>query len=227
MYVCFRKSPLWTLCSWIPVIAALQDPETGTFAGDEWGERDTRFLYGALNALSLLGLLHLVNVDKAVDHVQSCANFDGGYGTSPGAESHSGQIFTCLGALSIAGRLDLVDQDRLGAWLSERQLRNGGLNGRPEKKEDVCYSWWVMSSLAMLNRLHWIDGGKLTAFILQCQVSVLYPVVLTHPSNRSQDPELGGLADRPGDMVDVFHTNFGIAGLSLLGYPGLEEVDPV
>ncbi|KAF2266384.1 type-2 protein geranylgeranyltransferase subunit beta [Lojkania enalia] len=191
-------------------IADLQDPETGTFAGDEWGEQDTRFLYGALNALSLMGLLHLVNVDKAVAYIQSCANFDGGYGTSPGAESHSGQIFTCVAALAIAGRLDLVDHDRLGAWLSERQLKNGGLNGRPEKKEDVCYSWWVLSSLANLDRLHWIDGDKLAVFILQCQ-----------------DPELGGIADRPGDMVDVFHTVFGIAGLSLLKYPGLVEVDPV
>jgi geranylgeranyl transferase type-2 subunit beta len=172
MYVCFHEDSM-SQSSLLPVIAALQDPDTGTFAGDEWGETDTRFLYGALNALSLLGLLHLVNVDRAVDHVQSCANFDGGYGTSPGAESHSGQIFTCLGALSIAGRLHLVDQDKLGAWLSERQLKNGGLNGRPEKKEDVCYSWWVMSSLAMLNKLHWIDADKLTAFILQCQVSIL------------------------------------------------------
>jgi geranylgeranyl transferase type-2 subunit beta len=170
VYVCSIKHVL-TECLQLSDIAALQNPETGTFAGDEWGETDTRFLYGALNALSLMGLLHLVNVDKAIDHVQSCANFDGGYGTSPGAESHSGQIFTCLGALSIAGRLHLVDQNKLGAWLSERQLKNGGLNGRPEKKEDVCYSWWVMSSLAMLNKLHWIDGKKLTAFILQCQVS--------------------------------------------------------
>ncbi|KAH7391877.1 terpenoid cyclases/protein prenyltransferase alpha-alpha toroid [Pyrenochaeta sp. MPI-SDFR-AT-0127] len=191
-------------------IADLQDPETGTFAGDEWGEQDTRFLYGALNALSLMGLLSLVDVDKAVQHVHACANFDGGYGTSPGAESHSGQVFTCVGALTIAGRLDLVNQEKLGAWLSERQLKNGGLNGRPEKKEDVCYSWWVMSSMAMLNKLHWIDGDKLTKFILQCQ-----------------DPDLGGLADRPGDMVDVFHTVFGVAGLSLLKYPGLQEVDPV
>jgi geranylgeranyl transferase type-2 subunit beta len=191
-------------------IADLQDPATGTFAGDEWGEQDTRFLYGALNALSLMGMLHLVDVEKAVQHVHACANFDGGYGTSPGAESHSGQVFTCVGALTIAGRLDLVDQEKLGAWLSERQLKNGGLNGRPEKKEDVCYSWWVMSSMAMLNKLHWIDGEMLTQFILQCQ-----------------DPEMGGLADRPGDMVDVFHTVFGIAGLSLLKYPGLEEVDPV
>lgn len=152
-------------------IANLQDRQTGTFAGDEWGETDTRFLYGALNALSLMGLLHLVDVPKAVDYIQSCANFDGGYGTGPGAESHAGQVFTCVSALKIAGRLDLVDRDKLGAWLSERQLPNGGLNGRPEKKEDVCYSWWVVSSLATIDRLHWIDKGKLAAFILKCQVS--------------------------------------------------------
>lgn len=28
----------------------------------------------------------------------------------------------------------------------------------------------------------------------------------------------GGIADRPHDMADVFHTFFGISGLSLLGY---------
>ena len=110
---------------------------------------------------------------KAVSYVQSCANFDGGYGVTPGAESHSGQIYTCVGALAIANRLDLVDRDRLGAWLSERQLPNGGLNGRPEKLEDVCYSWWVLSSLAVIDRLHWIDRDKLIHFILDCQVSML------------------------------------------------------
>ena len=28
-------------------------------------------------------------------------------------------------------------------------------------------------------------------------------------------------------MVDVYHTCFGVAGLSLIGYPGLKKVDPV
>ncbi|RUS19110.1 terpenoid cyclases/protein prenyltransferase alpha-alpha toroid [Endogone sp. FLAS-F59071] len=42
-----------------------------------------------------------------------------------------------------------------------------------------------------------------------------------------QDVDSGGIADRPGDMADVFHTVFGVAGLSLLGYPGLKPVDPV
>ena len=152
-------------------IASLQNSTAGSFAGDEWGETDTRFLFGAFNALSLLDLLSLIDVPKAVAHIQACANFDGGYGVSPGAESHAGQIYTCVGALAIAGRLDLVDRDRLGGWLSERQLPNGGLNGRPEKLEDVCYSWWVLASLAMIDRLHWIDAEKLTQFILCCQVN--------------------------------------------------------
>lgn len=151
-------------------IADLQDRASGAFSGDEWGEKDTRFLFCALLALSLLHLLPLIDVPRAVAYVHSCANFDGGYGVSPGAESHAGQIYTCVGALAIAKRLDLVDKDRLGGWLSERQLPIGGLNGRPEKLEDVCYSWWVVSSLAMIDRLHWIDGSKLTRFILTCQV---------------------------------------------------------
>lgn len=115
--------------------------------------------------------MDLVDVCKAVAHVQSCENLDGAYGIRPGAESHAGQVFTCIGALAIAGRLDLVNKDRLGAWLSERQIESGGFNGRPEKLADACYSWWVGSSLAMIDRLHWIDGKKLAAFVLQCQVS--------------------------------------------------------
>ena len=108
----------------------------------------------------------------------------------PGAESHAGQIFTCVAALAIADRLDMVKVDKLGKWLSERQIAGGGLNGRPEKKEDVCYSWWVLASLEMIGRTHWIDRGKLVGFILSCQ-----------------DLENGGISDRPGDMVDVWHTS--------------------
>lgn len=59
----------------------------------------------------------------------------------------------------------------------------------------VCYSFWVLSALSILNKMTWIDADKLVAFILS-----------------SQDPELGGIADRPGDMADVFHTQFGVAG---------------
>lgn len=158
-----------------------------------------------------------------------CRNFDGGFGAVPGAESHAGQIFCCLGALSIAdnGFIERCDVDLLGWWLSERQCDSGGLNGRPEKQADVCYSWWILSGMGILGRvglpifvwflrampefnsvtcfgflqIEWIDKQKLVQFILNCQ-----------------DVDDGGIADRPGNMADIFHTFFGIAGLSLLGY---------
>jgi geranylgeranyl transferase type-2 subunit beta len=40
-----------------------------------------------------------------------------------------------------------------------------------------------------------------------------------------KDTTNGGISDRPGDMVDVFHTCFGICGLSLIGFADIEEVD--
>ncbi|MCI4386247.1 hypothetical protein PGIGA_G00060070 [Pangasianodon gigas] len=174
------------------------------------GEIDTRFSFCAVATLALLGRLDAVDVDKAVQFVLSCMNFDGGFGCRPGSESHAGQIYCCTGFLSITGQLQQVNADLLGWWLCERQLPSGGLNGRPEKLPDVCYSWWVLAALKIISRIHWIDKAKLRTFILACQ-----------------DEETGGFADRPGDMVDPFHTLFGVAGLSLLGDEQIKAVNPV
>lgn len=126
------------------------------------------------------------------------------------------QIYCCTGFLSLTGQLHQVNADLLGWWLCERQLSSGGLNGRPEKVgnpfvlqgrgaastkftpkhcsclcvlcpsqlPDVCYSWWVLASLKIIGRIDWIDKAKLRRFILACQ-----------------DDEMGGFADRPGDVV--------------------------
>uniref|UniRef100_A0ABZ3NN91 Geranylgeranyl transferase type-2 subunit beta n=1 Tax=Rattus norvegicus TaxID=10116 RepID=A0ABZ3NN91_RAT len=174
------------------------------------GEIDTRFSFCAVATLALLGKLDAINVEKAIEFVLSCMNFDGGFGCRPGSESHAGQIYCCTGFLAITSQLHQVNSDLLGWWLCERQLPSGGLNGRPEKLPDVCYSWWVLASLKIIGRLHWIDREKLRSFILACQ-----------------DEETGGFADRPGDMVDPFHTLFGIAGLSLLGEEQIKPVSPV
>ena len=196
-------------------ICSLQDTETGAFAGDSiYAEYDTRFIYCAFQVLALLKALDKVDVTKAVAYIHRCRNFDGGFGLAPQAESHAGQVFTCLGALAIVDQLHIPENkswlDTCAWWLCERQLPMGGLNGRPEKLEDVCYSWWVLSSLKMLGRESWIDKDALIKFILS-----------------AQDPDNGGIADRPGDVVDVFHTHFGIAGLSLLGYEGLGKVNEI
>ncbi|XP_062150822.1 geranylgeranyl transferase type-2 subunit beta 1-like [Alnus glutinosa] len=189
-------------------IAGLQN-EDGSFSGDMWGEVDTRFSYISLCCLSILRCLNKINVEKAVSYIVSCKNLYGGFGSTPGGESHLGQIFCCVGALALTGLLHHIDKDLLGWWLCERQVKSGGLNGRPEKLPDVCYSWWVLSSLIMIDRVHWINKEKLVQFIIDCQ-----------------DTENGGISDRPDDAVDVYHTYFGLAGLSLLQYPGLKAIDP-
>jgi len=196
------------ICSFV---SSLQQDD-GSFAGSSWGEIDTRFSYCALSTLSILGHLgnsDLVDATKASEYILSCQNFDGGFGCTPGAESHAGQIFCCIGALSIASSLHLLGEenvDLLCWWLAERQCDSGGLNGRPEKQADVCYSWWIISSLSILGKVHWINTNKLAEFIL-----------------KAQDEDDGGIADRPGNMPDVFHTFFGLSGLSLVGYLHKEE----
>lgn len=47
----------------IGFIAGLQQPD-GSFAGDRWGEIDTRFSYCAFSALSILGALDEGHIDK-------------------------------------------------------------------------------------------------------------------------------------------------------------------
>jgi geranylgeranyl transferase type-2 subunit beta len=51
-------------------VSNLQQPD-GSFAGDKWGEIDTRFSYCALSILSILGRLHseAIDLQKAIDFV--------------------------------------------------------------------------------------------------------------------------------------------------------------
>lgn len=53
--------------------------------------------------------------------------------------------------------------------------------------------------MCILDHVNWISTDELVQFIL-----------------RAQDTEDGGIADRPGDCADIYHTYFGIAGLSLM-----------
>eukprot|EP00762_Andalucia_godoyi_P007829 ANDGO_01799.mRNA.1 putative geranylgeranyl transferase type-2 subunit beta len=208
----------------VSFIRELQNPD-GSVSGDKYGEVDSRFVLCAFLSLKLLKCLDAIDVDSSLRWLSSCRNFDAGYGAVPGAESHAAQIWTIVAAFAVADRVSPRDpcapesltasvqnsasegrcvlfptDDALSWWLAERQNAcDGGLNGRPEKSSDVCYSWWVLASLEILGRLDWINRDGLRGFIQKCQ-----------------DEENGGIADAPGNYPDVWHTFFGIAGLSLL-----------
>jgi geranylgeranyl transferase type-2 subunit beta len=185
----------------------------GSFSGDVYGEIDTRFSYCALISLYLLNKRVELDIilPNAINYIERCRNWDGGFGAAPGSESHSGNIFCCQALLKLFNS-DTSFNTNLIDWLGWRQKESGGLNGRPQKLEDVCYSWWVLSSLANLNSLGVVDRDLLERFILD-----------------SQEEIEGPIADRPGNMGDIFHTFFGIAGLALLNASKnqLSRIDPI
>ena len=191
-------------------IKSLQNSD-GSFKGDEYAETDSRFSYCAVAILKIINKLNenYINIPKATEYVLSCQNFDGGFGSIPGAESHGAYCFTCIGFLSVTNQLNLINKFETGKWLAERQTHLGGFNGRPEKLPDVCYSWWVLSSMSMIGTESFFNKELLIKFILECQ-----------------DEELGGIGDRPGNYHDVFHTFFGLCGLSLMKYEGLKMIAP-
>jgi geranylgeranyl transferase type-2 subunit beta len=102
--------PMRPVLTLYPVLLSLIRPD-GQVAGDSFGETDSRFTYILLNALSLLGRLSELDSDtlhggKAreliVGNLKGCMNFDSGFGTTPGAESHGGQSESLIRFSAIA-----------------------------------------------------------------------------------------------------------------------------
>ena len=151
-------------------ILSLYQPD-GSFITDKYGELDLRFNYCAVQSMALLGKLEELDREQIAKYICSCQNIDGGlimffssiagFGSIPGAESHSGMVFCAIGALSILHEIHRCNVDRLcasfyalltlGHWLDYRQVDSGGLNGRPEKQCDLCYSWWSLSAMIVLS----------------------------------------------------------------------------
>ena len=96
-------------------------------------------------------------------------------------------------------------------WLYDRQTSvEGGYNGRTNKLVDGCYSWYVGSAIANVAKARggaeWTDRARLLQYALRME----------------QNPWSGGLRDKPEMKPDLYHTNYGLCGLSLLG--GVLEV---
>ena len=192
-------------------LSSLQQEDGSFINSEEWPlDKDTKFTYCVVCALSIFNRINYINKEKAIEWILKCRNFDSSFGAFPGCESHSGQVWTSIATLKLLNAFDdLPNKDELILWLSNRQCFNGGLNGRPEKDSDVCYSFWVGASLSILNATDYIDSNELEKFILSAQ------------------DENGGIADQPHNHADPYHTFFGCCGLSLFGKMDLPKLDPV
>ena len=60
-----------------------------------------RFSYIAICCVSILHRLNKINVEKAVSYILSCKNLEGGFGCTPGGESHAGQSMLYINLQSL------------------------------------------------------------------------------------------------------------------------------
>lgn len=98
--------------------------------------------------------------------------------------------------------------DGLKRWLLLRQ--EDGFNGRPNKPVDTCYTFWIGGSLQMLEAHDLIDKNKLQSYVFA-----------------TQDNVTGGFSKWVSHYPDPLHTYLAMAGLSLMKYHGLNEVEPM
>ena len=130
----------------------------------------------------------------------------------------------CLSALSILGRLHWIDQDELTRFILFCQVRdcsNIAFALHSDKLQDIVFTLAKYHSCPVIIYLQECCSIEPLVHGLAHNLDML--VFIMHV----QDEHDGGISDRPEDMVDAFHTFFGLAALSLMGYEGLEPIDPV
>ncbi len=207
-------------------LSALQDKQgkfVATFAGSE---SDMRFVYCACVISVMLGFDNTVfDVDKALQFIMSCYNYDGGFGLLPGQESHGGACYTAIASLALLGKLDILtkkQKSKLARWCLRRQVyyyennsmaeegkvknievEPAGMQGRCNKLPDTCYSFWIGGTLQMLGEewLNMLNKNKLRNYLLK----------------HTQHKRFGGFGKVPGAPPDILHAYFGVCGISLIG----------
>ncbi|EFC45377.1 predicted protein [Naegleria gruberi] len=191
----------------IGALKYLQD-KNGCFKATCFGsETDIRFTFCACAISAFLNDWSGVNKELAFEYIKSSRGYDYCFSHGPGLESHGGSTYCAIAALDLMGYLDKLDhQEEMKEWLLKRQL--SGFQGRPQKDADTCYSFWVGGTLQTLDCLQYVDEVQTKLFTLSCQT------------------EYGGISKVKDTYPDVLHTYMSLAGLSMLGFEGLNKVFP-
>ncbi|OHS98854.1 Protein farnesyltransferase subunit beta [Tritrichomonas foetus] len=184
-------------------IMSLKQPN-GSFASESGCEADSRSTYCAICIAYLLDILTEELTANVAEFLVNCQGTDGGFAPIPGCESHGGYGFCSVAALDMLGRLSDIRLDHAIRWVAERQMPfSGGFNGRPCKLVDTCYTWWcgamgrILADFAGIDDF-WNDEALATYVLQVCQ---------------SNDGK-GGCCDKPGKRPDMYHTMYGLTGLS-------------
>ncbi|GAB4836597.1 hypothetical protein Ancab_001510 [Ancistrocladus abbreviatus] len=180
-------------------------------------EADLRFVYCAVSISYMLDNWSGMDKEKAKEYILNCQSYDGGFGLSPGLESHGGATYCAIASLRLMGFIEddllskgasssIIDVPLLLDWIMQRQAADGGFQGRPNKSSDSCYAFWVGGVLRILGGHKLISKEALLGFLLTCQ------------------SQYGGFSKFPGQFPELHHSYYGFCGSSLLEQAGLNSL---
>lgn len=186
--------------------------EQGGIAMTKLGETDSRGPYCALATSRLLNLDTSGFSHGLAEYLADCQTHEGGFAAEPGTEAHGGYTFCSLAACVLLDSMETIDTGLLEEWVHMRQgAVEGGFAGRTNKLVDACYAFWQCATLHLLRPDPAYNSEGLKRWLLEC----------------CQADE-GGLQDKPGKGRDLYHTCYGLSGLSLAGHrEALQATDPL
>ncbi len=98
--------------------------ENGSFSNfQNSNEADLRFVYAAVAISNAFNDFSYINKDKIKSYIDSCYNFDGGYGLRPYCQSHSGAIYCAIASYKILG-FEIPHKNETLEFLVNRQSMN-------------------------------------------------------------------------------------------------------
>ncbi|CAG9767529.1 unnamed protein product [Ceutorhynchus assimilis] len=131
----------------VKYVQSLQQPD-GSFSGDKWGEIDTRFSFCSVMTLTLLKKEDAVDLDKAVEFVQS-------WGLNGRPEKLPDVCYSwwVLASLAILGRLHWIDGEALKNFIFACQdTETGGFADRPGDVADPFHTVFGIAALSLLGQ---------------------------------------------------------------------------
>nr|XP_018262567.1 geranylgeranyl transferase type-2 subunit beta [Kwoniella dejecticola CBS 10117]OBR84725.1 geranylgeranyl transferase type-2 subunit beta [Kwoniella dejecticola CBS 10117] len=212
----------------IEYVLSCWDDEAGAFGPHPGHDGHVLATLSGIQIMLMEDAIDRIDVGRVTQFLLDRINDDGSVSGDTWGEIDTRFTYICLSSLSLLGKLDQIPQQKRDSIIEYiRKCKNfdGGFGRVPGAESHSGQVWVCTAALSILDRQDLIDVPLLGAWLSERQLP--NGGLNGRPEKLEDDLEDGGIADRPGDWVDVFHTIFGLAGLSLLGYPGLEDIDPV
>ncbi|KAK6116821.1 hypothetical protein DH2020_049451 [Rehmannia glutinosa] len=197
--------------------------ESGGFGGNIGHDPHVLYTLSAIQVLALFDKIDVLDVEKVANYIASLQNEDGSFAGDIWGEVDTRFSYIAICSLALLHRLDKINVEKAVNYIVSCKNLDGGFGCTPGAESHAGQIFCCVGALAITGSLHHVDKDLLGWWLCERQVK---SGGLNGRPEKLPDVENGGISDRPDDAVDVFHTYFGVAGLSLLEYPGLKAIDP-